>query len=99
VSQVEDNIIEAVLRYAASKGGRRTQWYVGIAKDPKKALFKVHKVPKNKTPWMYKFAFDINEAIRIEDRLLREGFDGDKFPSDRKANGIYVYRKTGETRE
>ena len=99
MSQVEEDIIEQVLKYIAEKGGKRAQWYVGVAKDPKKALFKEHRVPKSGTPWYYKNAMDHTEALRIEDRLLREGLDGAVFNKDIKAIGVYVYRKSGHTKD
>ena len=99
MSQVEEDIIERILQIVAEKGGRRAQWYVGVAKDPKKALFKEHHVPKSGNPWFFKHAMDHTEALRIQDRLLREGLDGAAFNKDVKATGIYLYRKSGHTKE
>ncbi|HPD18642.1 MAG: hypothetical protein KA120_04415 [Candidatus Goldbacteria bacterium] len=99
MSQTEDTIIEEILKYVAQKGGPLSQWYVGISKDPQKSLFKEHNVPKDKTPWFYRFAFDHIEAERIEDALLRRGFDGASMNKDINAKGIYVYKKNSQTKE
>ena len=62
MSQTEDDAIEKITKYARSKGGPLQEWYVGMAKDPKKALFKRHNVDKNKDAWFFKFVTDAMEA-------------------------------------
>ncbi|HDQ25853.1 MAG TPA: hypothetical protein ENN43_03800 [bacterium] len=99
MSQVEQNVIEAILKYVKIKGGNNMNWYVGVSKDPERSMFKEHNVDKTKNPWMYKSASDNLEAVRIEEYLLKLGFDGASIVRDVKATGVYVYRKAPNTKE
>ena len=88
MSMTEQNTMEAILKYVESKGGTKSLWYVGLAKDPKKAMFKEHNVAEHGSPWFYNFAVDPQEALRIYDKLLMMGFDGARLPKDLNVNGV-----------
>jgi len=49
MAKYEKELMEAVLKYVRSKGGRYSEWYFGIAKDPKKTLFEEKKLTGKKT--------------------------------------------------
>ncbi|MFP4466672.1 MAG: hypothetical protein ACLFP1_06455 [Candidatus Goldiibacteriota bacterium] len=99
MGMVEQELKEAIIEYVRKKGGPFSGWYVGVSKKPDKSIFKDHKVPKKGSPWFYKFASDSMESARVYEQLLMMGFDGDKKSSDPGAFGVYVYRKSKETKE
>ncbi|MEI7640551.1 MAG: hypothetical protein WCJ46_03455 [bacterium] len=99
MSMVEKEVIEKIGEYVAKKGGQHREWYLGLAEDPKKAMFQKHNVDKDTDYWFFKFATDAIEAARIQDKMLMSGFDGEKVSHDAKAIGVFVYRKRPHTKE
>ena len=99
MSMVEKEVMEKIEEYVAKKGGQHREWYLGISSDPKKALSQKHNVDLEKDYWFFKFATDIIEAKRIQDKMLMSGFDGEKVSNDPKATGVFVYRKRPHTKE
>lgn len=97
MSITEQNVMDAIMKYVTSKGGAKSLWYVGLAKDPKKTMFKEHNVAEHGSPWFYNFAADPQEALRIYDKLMMMGFDGARLPKDPNVTGIFVFKKTGKT--
>jgi hypothetical protein len=94
----EKELIDHILRYTASKGGGKGNWYVGVSKDPQKMLFKKHGVDKSRDLWFFDYSVDVTEASRVIDRLLMDGFDGEA-PHTPDGTGIYIYQKSPHTKE
>ena len=94
----ERELLEMFSKYSASKGGAKGSWYVGISKDPQKKLFKQHGVDKAKDFWVYDYSVDVTEGLRVIDRLLMSGYDGEA-PHSPDGTGVYMYQKRSHTKE
>ncbi len=94
----EREMIEHIVKYTASKGGAKGNWYIGISKDPEKQLFKVHNVDRKTDMWMFNYCVDTTEGGRIIDKLLMMGYDGEA-PHTPDGTGIYIYQKRSHTKE
>lgn len=94
----EKEMIEMIVKYSAHKGGPKSEWYIGAAKDPKKELFKSHGVIKEKDFWVYDYCVDTQELGRAMDKLLMMGYDGEA-PKNYDGVGFYVYQKRQHTKE
>ena len=80
-------------------GEYRSDWYAGIAGDPRARLFKDHNVDEQRDRWIYRPADSVAVA-RIAERTLHEaGFDGAGGGGDDSTRSVYAYQKTATTRE
>lgn len=74
-----------------------SQWYVGIASDPKNRLFNDHSVDEDKDKWAYSAADCDNIARAVEKHFLDAGCDGGAGGGDSATKTVYVYLKSGRT--
>lgn len=88
-----------ILAYIKEFGGEFSDYYVGIAADPKKALFEKHHVDPEKDPWLYKQALSFAAARTVQDYFLRRlGADGEPvLRGDEDTDCVYVYKKSENT--
>ena len=88
-----------ILAYIKECGGDSGDYDVGIAADPKKTLFDVHKVDKDADPWLYKQALTFYAAQTVQDYFLRRlKADGEPvYDGDEDTDCVYVYKKSGRT--
>lgn len=75
-----------------------SQWYAGIATDPRQRLFSDHNVSENGGTWIYSGAGSENEAREVEKRLLQKGCKGGT-GGGVSPQHVYAYRITNSTRE
>lgn len=89
---VNNSIVNNIKNYANKEGSGYSNWYCGIASDPKKRLFNDHNVPTNSW-WIYQDAMTEQDARDTENYLLHFGFDGDTGGGDHSTTYVYAYKK------
>lgn len=89
-----------ILAYIKEFGGDFSDYYVGIAADPQKALFETHGVDKDKDPWLYKQTLTFAAARTVQRYFLdRLRADGEAVvQGDADTDCVYVYKKSANTR-
>lgn len=77
-----------------------SNWYVGIAKDPKERLFKDHNVDEKNGSWIYRKAESREVAERIEKYFIEvHGTQGNPGGGSDETTFVYAYKVTDSTRE
>ncbi len=92
-------IIQSFKDYMAKNGEEYSDWYVGIASDPKKRLFNDHNVRENPGIWIYDDAETQKIAREIEEYFINLGTDGGSGGGDSSTTYVYAYKKTAYTNE
>jgi hypothetical protein len=93
-------IINDMSRYIAEKGGKPSDWFVGIASDCQE-LFDKRRVPREGHPHVYFEACNSREAAAIEAHFRQFGFDvnlGGVDSGDETEVYVYAYLKSPVTR-
>ena len=94
----QDPIVQEILSFVVGYQRTYSDWYIGIAADPRSRLFKDHAVDEKGGPWFFSQAIEENRARKIEGYLLRTlGFDGGTGGGDSGFLSVYVYLKTQAT--
>ena len=91
------SIISDFEAYMRKHGGRFSDWYAGIASDPKARLFNGHSVSEKEDAWIYSDCGSEAGARDVEDYFLKKGCDGDTGGGDRSTRFAYLYKKNGHT--
>lgn len=81
------------------RGGGYSNWYCGIASEPRQRLFVDHNVDEKNGSWIYKDAGSENAARQIEQHFLNKGCKGSGGGGDYTTHYVYAYRITSSTRE
>jgi hypothetical protein len=94
----EDKIKKDIKEHIASRGGKYSDWYVGITADPKKRLFEEHRVNEKTDKWIYREASSSDVARSTEDHFVNTcKTDGDVGGGDDTSIYVYAYRKNDHT--
>jgi hypothetical protein len=88
-----------ILAYIKEFGGDFSEWYVGIAADPKHEMFETHSVNENDDIWLYKQALTYRACKTIQDYFL------DKLKTDGRSvtdgnedtDCVFLYKKSSRT--
>lgn len=81
-------------------GGAYSDWYVGIASDPKQRLFNDHNADEKNGAWIYREAEGSSAAREIEEYFINTlGTDGGSGGGDYSTKYIYAHKKTSHTKE
>jgi len=100
MAKTKQEIISEVKSYMAQCGGSYSDWYVGIATDPRGRLFNDHNVDEKKGAWIYSEAENSSSAREIEDYFVNTlGTDGGTGGGDYSSRYVYAYKKTSYTNE
>ena len=92
-------IVTKIIEYVASNGGSYSDWYAGIASDPKDRLFNSHGVQEHSGVWIYAPADSSQAARDAEQHLIsRLGTDGGPGGGDLSTTWVYAYKKTYGTK-
>jgi hypothetical protein len=75
-----------------------SQWYAGIATDPRQRLFSDHNTSEKGGTWIYRDAGSENGAREVEKRLLQKGCKGGA-GGGVSPQYVYAYLITNNTRE
>lgn len=81
-------------------GGSYSDWYVGIASDPKQRLYNDHSVDEKNGAWIYRQTENSGVAREIEEYFIDTlGTDGGAGGGDYSTKYVYAYKKTSYTKE
>lgn len=98
--KTKQEIISEIKSYMAQCGGRYSDWYVGIATDPRKRLFNDHNVDEQNGAWIYREGENSTSAREVEDYFVNIlGTDGGPGGGDYSSWYVYAYKKTSYTNE
>ena len=88
-----------ILAYIKEFGGEFGDYYVGVSADPMDALLTMHKIDKDKDPWLYKQALTHRAARTVQSYFL-ERLKADGTPvmdGDETIDCVYIYKKSAGT--
>jgi len=92
------DIITAIDTYMRKFQYKNSDWYVGIASDPRDRLFNGHSVDE-KGIWIFEQATSNTVARDVEQAYLSTGHDGGPGGGDKDSVYVYAYVKLqGTTR-
>jgi len=91
------SILLGIENHRRECGGAHSNWYAGIAADPKDRLFNGHGAVKDSDAWIYRDAGTSNAARAIEKALLSLGYDGGDGGGDGSSQYVYAYKKSSHT--
>lgn len=88
-----------ILAHIKEFGGEFSDWYVGVADDPKDALHGRHRADENEDVWLYKQALSTQACRTVQSYFLqRLNTDGEAVAaSEQDMRYIYVYKKSART--
>lgn len=94
-------VVQEILDHIRACGdGACSNWYVGIASQPRQRLFVDHNVDEQNGAWIFKQCGSSNEARFAEYYLINNhGAQGGPGGGDDTTNCIYAYRITQTTKE
>lgn len=95
----KQDIIKAIADYVSEYGGKYSDWYGGVASDPRQRLFNDHSVDEKSGHWIYQGCASSDEARAVEDHFIAEGMKGGPGGGDANTKSVYAYRITSSTRE
>jgi len=99
MAKSKETIITEIKDHMRKCGGNYSDWYVGIASDPKERLFNEHNVDKENGVWIYRECESSSVAREIEEYFVRLGTDGGSGGGDYSTKFVYAYKKTANTNE
>jgi hypothetical protein len=88
---------QSLVDFMNKSRGTYSDWYAGIAENPKDRLTSGHGVTTE--DYLFDFVPTSDEARQVEQALFKIGCDGGPGGGGRTTNGIYIYRKSRNTRE
>jgi len=94
-----EKIVGEIDAHIKQEGSGYSQWYCGIASDPKERLFNDHNVSEKNGWWIFRDAGSDDGARRVEDYFIRKGCKGGGGGGDSGTRHVYAYRITSTTRE
>lgn len=80
-------------------GGAPSQWYAGIASDPRQRLFNDHNVSEHGDAWGLDYCVSADDARAVEEALLHMGCKGGAGGGDASTKAVYLYKIAPHTRE
>ena len=93
------DIITAIDTYMQKFQYQNSDWYVGIATDPRDRLFNGHNVDAHNGIWISEQATSDSVARSVEQAYLDTGHDGGAGGGDENSVYVYAYLKLrGTTR-
>lgn len=98
--QNKTDIIREIDGYIQKENSSYSNWYVGIAKDPRDRLFNDHNVSEHAGWWIYCEAYSDTSAREVESFFLdHKGTQGGPGGGDQNSRFVYAYRITSTTKE
>ncbi|MBP9013924.1 MAG: hypothetical protein KBG22_09985 [Smithella sp.] len=92
-------IKQDIENYMRQFGGRYSDWYAGVASDPRKRLFIDHNVDEKNGAWIFRDCGSDAVARNIEDYFLNKGCKGGPGGGDYTTRYVYAYRIGSNTVE
>ncbi|KAF3978804.1 MAG: hypothetical protein HFP77_00015 [Methylococcales symbiont of Iophon sp. n. MRB-2018] len=97
ISKSKQEIITVIDTHMQKFNYKNSDWYVGIASDPRDRLFNEHNVNENNGTWVYEQASSDSVAREIEKMYINTGHDGGDGGGNYKSVYIYAYVKHAGT--
>lgn len=100
MAKSKKTIISEIKEHMKKRGGNYSDWYVGIASDPRERLFTEHNVDEKKDAWIYRKCDNSDIAREIEEyfvEILSTG--GGAGGGDETTKYVYAYKKAPHTNE
>ena len=78
-----------------------SNWYVGVAAEPKETLFEIHGVRDAEDPWLYKQLLTNRAARTVQDYFLDQLKTAGTRPQEQSENVdcVYLYKIAAHTRQ
>jgi hypothetical protein len=76
-----------------------SEWYVGVAADPRDRLFNGHAVNEQTDKWIYDWCSTSAEAREIEQYFIGQGTQGGPGGGDTTTRSVYAYKVASHTTE
>jgi len=95
----KNTALAAITSYVAKNGGRCSEWYAGIAANPRRRLFNDHAVRESGDAWIYHPCNSSDAARDVEDSLFRLGMKGGPGGGDDSTGFVYAYKIAHHTIE
>ena len=92
-----NQVINDFKNYISQHGGLYSQWYVGVASDPRDRLFSDHNVQEDGGVWIYHNCGTDTAARQVEQYFLRLGCQGGPGGGDYHTRYAYAYKITSNT--
>ena len=100
MANTKESIKVDIKAYIQNNGGAYSDWYVGIASDPKERLFTDHNVSEKGGEWIHREAESSSAAREVEEYFINTlGTDGGSGGGDYSTKSVYAYKKTSTTKE
>ncbi|SRR6266478_5719572 len=91
---------QAIKDYIEGWGGVYSDWYVGIASDPRRRLFDDHNVNEEKDRWIFQGCETSAAARDVEEFFVDTlGTKGGAGGGDQSTRFVYAYKITLSTKE
>jgi hypothetical protein len=94
----EKDIILTIDSYMQKFQYRNSDWYVGVATDPRDRLFNGHNVDEHNGIWIFEEASSDSVARSVEKAYLNTGHDGGSGGGDENSVYVYAYVKLRGTK-
>jgi hypothetical protein len=91
--------IADIKAHREKRGGKYSQWYVGITSNPQKRLFGDHGVKEKGDVWIFRQCINSNVARAVEDYFLALGMNGGPGGGDDDSDYVYAYMIAEHTDE
>ena len=85
---------DEIKAYISNHGKAYSEWYAGIASDPRVRLFEDHNVSEANGIWIYRQFNSSTDARTVEDWLLKLGCTGGSSGGDQSTVYAYAYLKS-----
>jgi hypothetical protein len=99
VASDKETVISDIKSHVANNGSSYSQWYVGIATDPRQRLFNDHAVRERGNAWIYRRCAVSNVARAVEKYFLAQGMRGGSGGGDSSSDYVYAYKIASHTVE
>ena len=100
MANTKESIKTDIKAHIQKCGGSYSDWYIGIASDPKQRLFNDHNVDEKNGAWIYQEAESSSAAREVEEYFVNTlGTDGGSGGGDYSTKHVYAYKKTSSTNE
>lgn len=99
MAKLKETIKTEIKDHIRECSGSYSDWYVGIASDPKDRLFNEHNVDRENGTWIYRECESSSIAREIEEYFVELGTDGGFGGGDYTTKLVYAYKKTASTNE
>ena len=94
-----EKTISEVVNYISSRGGSYSDWYAGIASDPKDRLFNDHRVDEKADCWIFRDCGSDGVARNVERHFLAKRCQGGDGGGDYQTKYFYAYKVKPHTHE